>query len=249
LQDFVGWTAIFWFMAGFGALCLAVTSAYVPETNLHRTARLSFGTVFADFSRLLRMPDFLLFALSGSLTSGVFFAFLGGAPYVAEHILDLSMSNFGLWFGTVALGYAGGSFLTGRYTERLGIARMILIGSILGLAAVLIAPILFLTGHAGAPALFLPMVAVGAANGIALPNAISGAISVKPEIAGAASGLSGAAQIGAGAMLSAVAGAVLTGSSTAMPMFAIMGAAALLALLCAVGVYRRNGRMVRSGTA
>ncbi len=248
-QDLVGWTAIFWFMAVFGAACLAVTWAYVPETNLHPTARFSVGSLFSDFSRLLKIPDFLLFSVSGSLTSGVFFAFLGGTPYVAEHILELNASTYGLWFGVVALGYAGGSFLTGRFTERLGIAKMILIGSVLGLLAVLVPPILFMAGLRGAPPLFLPMVVLGLANGIALPNAVSGAISVRPEIAGAASGLSGAMQIGTGALLSAVAGAALTGATNAFPMFAIMLAAAVLALLCAIGIYRRNRRLSGRRTA
>jgi DHA1 family bicyclomycin/chloramphenicol resistance-like MFS transporter len=126
---------------------------------------------------------------------------------------------------------------------------MILAGSVLGLAAALIAPALLFAGRTGAAALFLPMVAVGVANGIALPNAISGALSVRPEIAGAASGLSGAAQIGTGALLSAIAGAALTGATNALPMFAIMAAAALLALLCAVGIYRRNRRLGGRGPA
>lgn len=242
LQDFVGWTAIFWFMAVSGALCLAVTFAYVPETNLHRAASMSFGSLFGNFSRLLRTPDFVLFTLSASLTSGVFFAFLGGVPYVAERLLGLTPSEYGVWFGTVAIGYAGGSFLTGRFTERFGISRMILAGSILGLTTAIAAPALLFAGYAGAPALFLPMVAVGLANGIALPSAISGAIGVRPEIAGAASGLAGAAQIGAGALLSAAAGAALTGGTTALPMFALMAAAAFLSLLCAIVIHRRTTR-------
>jgi DHA1 family bicyclomycin/chloramphenicol resistance-like MFS transporter len=113
LQDAVGWTAVFWFMAAFGVLCLAVTFTNVPETNFQRTRRLSFGTVFADFSRLLRLREFVLFALSGSLTSGVFFAFLGGAPYVAERTLGLSPSIYGLWFGTVALVMRAAAFSRG----------------------------------------------------------------------------------------------------------------------------------------
>ena len=242
LQDYVGWTAIFWFMAGFGVVCLAVTLAFVPETNLRRTASLSFGSLFADFGRLLRIRDFVLFTLCSSLTSGVFFAFLGGAPYVSERILGLEPSVYGIWFGAVAIGYAGGSFLTGRFSQRFGVARMILAGSILGLLATLLSPALMLSGYSGAPALFLPTIVIGLANGIALPNAISGALSVRPDIAGAASGLSGAAQIGTGALMSAAASAALTGSPSAMPMFALMTAAAALSLLAAVLIYRRNKR-------
>jgi DHA1 family bicyclomycin/chloramphenicol resistance-like MFS transporter len=80
------------------------------------------------------------------------------------------------------------------------------------------------------------------ANGIALPSAIAGAVSTRPEIAGAASGLSGAAQIGTGAILSAAVGAALAGGTSAMPMFAFMVGAALLALVIAAAIYSRNAR-------
>jgi DHA1 family bicyclomycin/chloramphenicol resistance-like MFS transporter len=242
LQVAFGWTAIFWFMAGFGSVCLLVAWALIPETNLNRTPALSIGSVFADFARLLRLPDFLLFTASSSLTSGVFFAFLGGAPYVAERILGLSPVVYGLWFGTIAVGYASGAFLAGRFTERVGVARMILAGSALALFSCSLIPILFSAGLAGPAALFLPMALTGVANGIALPSAVSGAISVRPEIAGAAAGLSGAAQLGAGAILSIAGSAALAGGTSALPMLLMMCAAAVLALCTALLIVRRNGR-------
>jgi DHA1 family bicyclomycin/chloramphenicol resistance-like MFS transporter len=242
LQELFDWQAIFWCMAGLGAFCLAVTWRYIPETNLRPADRLSFGSLFRNFALLLGNRDFLLFSASASLSSGVFFAFLGGAPYVSERLLALSPSIYGLWFACVAIGYALGNFLAGRFTEHFGIARMILAGSALAVIATVLPPLLFALGLAGPGALFLPMTLTGLANGLSLPSAISGAVSVRPEIAGAASGLSGAAQIGMGAVLSALAGAVLAGSRSAMPMFALMAAAGLLALFVALAIYRRHRR-------
>jgi DHA1 family bicyclomycin/chloramphenicol resistance-like MFS transporter len=242
LQELFNWQAIFWCMAGLGALCLIVTWRYIPETNLRPVDRLSFGSLFRNFALLLRDRDFLLFSACASLSSGVFFAFLGGAPYVSERLLELSPSTYGLWFACVAIGYALGNFLAGRFTEHFGIARMILAGSALAVIATLLPPLLFALGLAGPASLFLPMMLTGLANGLSLPSAISGAVSVRPEIAGAASGLSGAAQIGMGAVLSALAGAVLAGSRSAMPMFALMAAAGLLALIVAVAIHHRHRR-------
>jgi DHA1 family bicyclomycin/chloramphenicol resistance-like MFS transporter len=241
-QEAFGWTAIFWLMAGLGAACLAITWAYIPETNLRPTSELSFRSMFASFGLLLRDSDFLLFTACSSLSTGVFFAFLGGAPYIAERILGLSPSVYGLWFAVIAIGYAAGNFLAGRYTERFGVARMILTGCSLALIAASLPCFLFLTGYAGPAALFLPMAVTGIANGIAMPSAISGAISVRPEIAGAASGLSGATQIGAGAVLSAVGGAALAGKASPFPIFVLMMVAAFLATLAAIAIYRRNRR-------
>ena len=242
LQETSGWQAIFWLMAVFGVASLAVSIFYVPETNFHRTPSLSLGAIFGSYGRLLREPDFLLFTACSSLSTGVFFSFLGGAPYVAERILGLSPSVYGLWFGVIAVGYATGNFLAGRYTERFGVAKMILAGCLLALISASLPGLLFLVGLGSPAALFLPMAATGIANGIAMPSAISGAISVRPDIAGAASGLSGATQIGFGAVLSAIGGAMLAGGSSPFPIFALMSVASLLAVISAIGIYRRNRR-------
>jgi len=240
LQEHFGWEAIFWFMAALGLGCVAVTWLYVPETNWHKTPRLSFGTMFSDFRRLLKSSDFLLFTASSSLSTGVFFAFLGGAPFVAERMLHLSPGIYGLWFAVAPVGYVVGNFISGRFTERFGVARMILGGSLLAFLAAALPGFFFAIGVLSPSALFMPMMLIGLANGISLPSAISGAISVHPEIAGAASGLSGAAQIGTGAVLSAIAGAALGHGASPTPMFALMAAAALLGIVAAVAIFWRN---------
>lgn len=239
LQELFDWTAIFWFMAALGVGCLAVTWRYVPETNRNPTPKLSFGTMFADFWRLLKDTDFLLFTASSSLATGVFFAFLGGAPFVSERMLNLSPGVYGLWFALAPVGYALGNFISGRFTERFGVARMIFAGSLFAFIAAALPGLFYLFGLLGAASLFAPMMLIGFANGISLPSAISGAISVHPEIAGAASGLSGAAQIGMGAVLSAITGAALGHGSSPGPMFALMAGAALLGVFVAIAIFSR----------
>ena len=234
MQGSFGWTAVFWLMAGMGVAAIAITWIYVPETNLAPTARLSFGSLLRDFLSLAGNRDFLAFTASSSLTSGVFFAFLGGAPYIAEEILGLTPVSYGLWFGTIAIGYSLGSFLSGRYAQRYGVTRMILAGSTLAVAAVAFSPALFALGADGSIALFVPMIVTGVSNGIVLPNALAGAISARPEIAGAASGLTGAAQLGMGAALATLAGLLLQGGQSVYPVFAVMSIAAVLGLVAAV---------------
>ena len=242
LQEAFGWQAIFWFMAALGAGCLAVVWRFIPETNSRPAAGLSFGALARDFGRLGRSADFLLFTASGSLSSGVFYAFLGGMPYVAERVLGLGPATYGLWFGLIPIGYACGNFLSGRFTERLGLARMILLGSAVGVLAPMSPFLLFALGYSGPATLFLPIVAAVLANGMVLPSAISGALSVKPEIAGTAAGLSGATQVGSGAAVAALAGAAIAGSDSPTPMLLIMAASAVAALVAAIGIWRRSGR-------
>ncbi|WP_161139791.1 multidrug effflux MFS transporter [Propylenella binzhouense] len=241
LQEFIGWQAVFLFMAAFGLACLAITWAYIGETNLARTPHLSFSTMARDFRLLLSERPFRLYTASTGLTAGAFFAFLGGAPFVSEHILEIGPSVYGLWFGLLAIGYAIGNYVTARLTERLGLSVLILWGSYLALLATAAAMALFAVGYPEPWALFLPMAVAGIANGLVLPNSLSGAISVRPEIAGAAAGLTGAIQIATGAVFSTLVGTLLQGSATALPMFWVMLAASAVALAAAhaIGTGRR----------
>jgi transcriptional regulator with XRE-family HTH domain len=66
------------------------------------------------------------------------------------------------------------------------------------------------------------MTFVGLGNGMVLPNATSGMLSVRPHLAGTASGLGGAIMVGGGAALSALAGIMLTGGNGAYPLIWIM---------------------------
>ncbi len=70
---------------------------------------------------------------------------------------------------------------------------------------------LFSTGGVYHPllSLFGPVFFTGVGNGLTLPSANAGIVSVKPHLAGSASGLGGALQIGGGAALSVLAGALL----------------------------------------
>lgn len=244
LLEGFGWPAIFWFMALFGLACVAIVWRYIAETNLRPSQRLSFGTLFTDYGILLRSRDFLAFTVLATLGSGVFFSFLGGAPYVSEHILGLSPIRYGVWFGLIAIGYSAGNFLSGRFAERFGVTWMIFAGSVLAAIAAILPPTLFGLGLGSAAAMFVPMMLTGLSNGIMLPNAIAGAISVRPEIAGAAAGLSGAAQMGTGASLSALAGILLQGSDTPFPLFYVGAVTAVLAVALAaliLIVARREG--------
>ena len=66
------------------------------------------------------------------------------------------------------------------------------------------------------------MVTLGLGNGICLPDAKAGMLSVRPEPAGTASGLGGALGIGGAAALSALAVALLPPGSGEMPLVLAM---------------------------
>ena len=102
----------------------------------------------------------------------------------------------------------------------------------------LLAIVLWMVGLQHPLSFFGSIMFVGIGNGMALPNANAGIVSVRPHLAGSASGLGGAVMIGGGAGLSAVTGAMLTIETGAWPlMFMMLGSAVLAVVTSGYVIY------------
>ena len=106
----------------------------------------------------------------------------------------------------------------------------------------LLAMAFFLAGVVDPLAFFGSILFVGLGNGLLLPSANAGIVSVRPHLAGSASGLGGALVIGGGALLSVVAGLVLGPDTGAWPLLAIMLASSALGVVSTLDVMRLTGR-------
>ncbi|PWK60992.1 multidrug effflux MFS transporter [Roseicyclus mahoneyensis] len=238
LDESFGWQANFWLLFGLGLLVLVLTWRDLGETA--RPGSGSFAAQFAQYPELLTSRRFWGYCLSAAFASGAFFAYLGGAPFVGSEVFGLSPSAVGFYFGAPALGYFFGNWISGRYSVRAGINAMILYGAIISAVGLTLSLLFFLIGLKTALVFFGFMTFVGLGNGMVLPNATSGMLSVRPHLAGTASGLGGAIMIGGGAALSALAGAVLTGDGGAYPLIAIMLVTSVLGVLAILYTIRRQ---------
>ena len=181
--------------------------------------------------------------MSSAFASGAFFAYLGGAPYVGTEVFGMTPAQLGFYFGAPAVGYFLGNWISGLYSVRFGINRMILWGCLLTLAGLLVSLTLDLIGLKTALSFFGFMTFVGLGNGMVLPNATAGMLSVRPHLAGTASGLGGAMMLGGGAALSALAGVVLTPGSGAAPLIWLMTLTSVLALVAIIYTIRRDRQL------
>ncbi|ONP38950.1 Bcr/CflA family drug resistance efflux transporter, partial [Burkholderia cenocepacia] len=121
-------------------------------------------------------------------------------------------------------------------------ATTILGGRVVACAGPLIGLALMVGGATHALAWFGPCVLVGIGNGLSNPGAHAGAVSVRPELAGSASGLAGAMTIGGGAALSSLTGALLTVGNAGYLPLAMMLLSAAIALAAAVCVRVFDGQ-------
>jgi len=229
-----GWQASFVMLAALGLTVLWLVWADLGETNRHKSE--SFSAQFRAYPDLIRSRRFWGYTLTAGFASGAFFAFIGGAPFVSTEILGLNSAEMGGYFGIVAFGYMTGNFLSGRYAQRAGLNKMMLIGGVVATTGSILSMILFGLGVLHPLSLFGPMFLVGGGNGLTLPSANAGIVSVRPQLAGSASGLGGAITIGGGAGLSALTGVILSAESGAFPLFALMLSVSLLSVLSAIYV-------------
>jgi DHA1 family bicyclomycin/chloramphenicol resistance-like MFS transporter len=238
LDEAFGWHATFWFLVAGGLGVLALCWADLGETAAGNGK--TFADQLRDYPELLRSRRFWGYVFAAAFASGSFFAFLGGAPWVASNVYGLSSFEAGIGFGAPAVGYAIGNGLSGRFSVRLGVNWMVRTGSILSAAGLVVATLLALVGADNAWLFFGFCTFVGLGNGMVIPNASAGMLSVRPHLAGTASGLGSSIMIGGGAALSVLAGMVLKLGHGSLPLLALMTASILLGLASILYVMRRE---------
>lgn len=238
LDQWFGWKANFWTLVIAGALTVMLIYRDLGETA--PLSSRSFGDQVRQYPELLRSPRFWGYAASGMFASGTFFSYLGGAPFVGNEIYHLSSAALGVFFGAPAVGYLIGNFIVGRFGSRLGLNRMILAGTILGTLGPLLSLLFHWGGAANPYSFFVFMTLVGFGNGMVLPNANAGVMSVRPSLSGSAAGLASALMFGGGALMSGKAGAMLTIEGGAAPLLLMMTLCSALSIVSILLVILRT---------
>ncbi len=240
LDELFGWRASFLAFVGFGVAILGLCWVDLGETN--RTPSDTFMKQFQAYPELFRSRRFWGYALCMAFSTGAFYAFLSGVPLVAATVLALSPATLGFYMGTITAGFALGSFLSGRYAKRYPLTTMMISGRIVACAGLMVGLVLVLAGIVNVISLFGATVFVGLGNGLTMPSCNAGALSVRPKLAGSASGLSGALTVGGGAVLSSITGAILTEENGAYALLGMMLFSSLMALVAALYVLRNDRR-------
>jgi DHA1 family bicyclomycin/chloramphenicol resistance-like MFS transporter len=119
---------------------------------------------------------------------------------------------FALAFATISIAFALGNWIAGRMAMRLGLMRLLGTGIALCTGGSLLAAVALLALPPHILDFFLPMAVVAVGNGILQPTSIAGALATRPQLAGTASALVGAMQMGFGALMTFVVGLVEFGA-------------------------------------
>jgi len=241
LEDAFGWQANFAMLLACGLLVLFIAWRDLGETGT--PSENSLMQQFREYPELLTSQRFWGYCLAAAFGSGAFFAYLGGAPFVGTQVFGLTPSQLGLYFAAPSIGYFLGNWATGMLAARHGVNRMVLWGTISSTLGMALSLIVSYAGYSSPLVFFGFMSLVGIGNGMTIANATAGMLSVRPHLAGTASGLGGAIMIGGGAGLSALAGALLIPGRGEFPLVWIMFVTSALAVVAILYVIRRERQL------
>jgi DHA1 family bicyclomycin/chloramphenicol resistance-like MFS transporter len=178
----------------------------------NRARSMSFFTMVRGYGTVARHRGFLVYLGIITTTYAGLFAWVSGASVVLQDVYGLSAVAFGFTFALGAAGYMLGAMLATRLVLRLGLDRTIGVGVLVITAGGLSLALAVATGVPGlwlvaAMALYL------AGVGLAMPQAMAGALTPFPDRAGTAASLMGLVQQAVAAIAAGVLGAYLVQSA------------------------------------
>jgi DHA1 family bicyclomycin/chloramphenicol resistance-like MFS transporter len=234
LVDMLGWRSVFGFALLAGAVITASAYWVIYETRPIGEAR-NGDNVLQSYARLLAQPRFTALVLQTGFSTGTFMILGSAASTLMKELLGRPATEFGIYFVLLPIGFISGTLISSRLGNRASTEAMVLIGSLLCLAAVAIQAVLLLSGHVSPLAFFLPGLFVTMAQGIALPYAQAGAMATIPRLAATAAGIGVFVQQFCGGAFAQLYGLVADG--TPAPMVAATLLSAVLGVIAGAIAY------------
>ncbi len=234
LHTHFGWAASFWFLALIGGALFLYCLWWLAETNAVQGSDLlgNLRALVGGYKVLVREPAFIAYNLNIGCIGGAIFAWFAGVPIVLIESYGVAPDKFGylMMTGTTGafIGYGSAIWLTGR----LGVNRMIVLGTAIGTLGATIYLALPLAGVFTPLAAIAPMFVYGIGLSLAFPSLMAAAVSVRPEYAGTAAAMNGLVQYGLAAITTVTVG--LLPHTTHLPLGVViftMQAAAMLAAI------------------
>ncbi len=225
-----GWRAVFWIIAGLAVAAIVLVATSLRETRpAEQRTDSGLRSALRAYGVLLRDRQFMGLVTVGALGVSSFFAYLANSPFVLIDHFGLTSRQYGLAFAINAASFIGCSQLTGRFGKRFGLA-MLVRRAIVGYAVAM--TLLLLLNLLGVDRLWLMLVLLFIGFGflgLVMPSTAVLALDRHGAIAGTASALMGMFQFVTGALVMALVGLFVDGSSR--PMVVGIGACALAALV------------------
>lgn len=222
LHTHFGWQASFLFLAVIGTLLFVYCWARMAETKVVQGGDLisSIRTMVLGYHVLLQERAFVSYNLNIGFIGAGAFAFFAGVPVVLIDSYGVAPDTFGylmlLATSGAFCGYGSAIWLTGK----LGVNRMIVLGTSIGLLGAAIYIVLPLMGVFTPVAAIAPIFVFNVGLAMAFPSVMAAGVSVRPDYAGTAAALNGLVQYGTAALATIV--VALLPHTTHLPLAAVI---------------------------
>lgn len=224
-----GWRSLFVMLTLYGVAVILLNGLFLRETNTSPDkAALNPGRILLGFAEVARNRIFWGYLVCNAAAFAGLFAFLSGSSSVLISYLGVAADSYGYYFALTMVGHMAALFWGGWAVGRYGLDALLRIGVVLAAASGVLMGTLAWSGVVSVAAIVGPAFLFMCAFALIVPQAVAGALSPFPHIAGAASSLMGFLQLGTGSVTGALVGYFYDG--TQLPMTTAIFAAGLFGL-------------------
>jgi MFS transporter, DHA1 family, multidrug resistance protein len=194
------WRAVFFAVAGLALFGLLLTATQLGETRpANQRVESTLASAWAGYRSLLRNRRFVALSFLGGFGMSAFFIYLANSSFVLIQHYGLSPARYSLYFAINAAAFIGSAQLTGHFTQRFGLARVVRVAATGHAAALLLLAVLWFVGF-GSLMLLAALLFVGFGFlGLVVPSTTVLALDDHGAIAGTAAALMGTVQMLTGA--------------------------------------------------
>ena len=225
-----GWRSVFWVLATYAVVWLALVAFLLPESlPIERRRRQPVGVVLSTYLRLLLDRTYICYVLSGALIFAGLLTYVSGSPYVFIELFHVSPERYGLYFGVNACGIMAASQTNRWLATRVEARRIVGVVLIVAMTASLVLLFDAYTGFGGFTGILVPLFFYIGCHGFVLPNTTALAMAPHGKVAGSASALLGTVQF----VLASVTGALVAAlaNGTPVPLAAVIAGCGVAAFI------------------
>src|SRR5690606_18066166 len=112
------WNYIFYFLAAFALLVIAMIYFFLPETSQYiHNNKPKVSKITKDYLAVLQNKTFLFYTIGGSISMSILFAYISSAAFVFITVYELDKVTFSTIFAINASSLIIGSYLNGILTK------------------------------------------------------------------------------------------------------------------------------------
>ncbi|MCK4869555.1 MAG: multidrug effflux MFS transporter [Gammaproteobacteria bacterium] len=196
IQHYFGWRACFLILSVFTIVALLAAIFLLPETNLYRNkSYLKPKVLIASLTKVFTDCKFISYALLLLLSYAALLAWLTSGPVILQKVIGLTPVMFGWIAGLVGVCYFCGAFINSRWVSKVGIHKMLMLGSCITFLVGLFMLISGALHYLNAEVIVIPVMLAIFGLSLIVPNSYAAGLSPFPKTAGVAVAMLGTIQV------------------------------------------------------